>query len=58
MQIGFCAQEVKEGCIVVHPTFGVGVVTEVLGDNKAEVMFRDDFKIVEVVKRDEPSASS
>jgi len=29
--------------IVVHPTFGVGYVSELFGDNKAELIFRNDL---------------
>src|SRR5688572_30558344 len=30
--------------IVVHPTFGVGFVSELMGDNKAELTFRNDLQ--------------
>jgi hypothetical protein len=30
--------------IVVHPTFGVGFVSEVMGDNKVELTFRNDLQ--------------
>jgi hypothetical protein len=38
---------------VVHPTFGVGFVSEVMGDNKVEVIFRDDSARVLVHGRGE-----
>ena len=37
--------------LVVHPSFGVGFVTEILGDLKAELTFRDDVKRILVHAR-------
>jgi hypothetical protein len=36
----------EQGDIIAHPSFGPGVVEKVVDQNKIEVLFRDDFRIL------------
>lgn len=39
-------QKLNQGDLVAHPSFGEGVVTKIIHPDKAEIIFRDDVRVL------------